>query len=175
MQGVAGARECWAGWEHLVVTLTLTFIDGTPSAYDWVEKPFADTRGFDRLWWTGQCAGPVAFASFVQEGDGEVARAQIKLSSRTGLAYPTWDRPEIGVIEIDLIAVKDTLRGGGIGGDALALLVAEYEAPIIALAKNEKAEGFWRKQHGWEEHLQEEDAGAHPEVRKAMPLYLWTG
>lgn len=108
-------------------------------------------------------------------GGGEVARAQINLASRTGSAYPTWDRPEGGVIEIDLIAVKDTLRGGGTGGEALALLVAEYEAPIIALAKNEKAEGFWRTQDGWEEYLQEEDEGARPEARKAMSLYLWNG
>ncbi|MFC5677091.1 GNAT family N-acetyltransferase [Aeromicrobium endophyticum] len=157
------------------MNLTLNFVDGTPLGHEWVEKPFVDTEAFDRTWWVGQCAGPVAFASFVRDGDGEVARAQIKLRSRTGSAYPTWDRREGGVTEIDLIAVKDSLRGGGIGGQALALLVAEYGAPIIALAKNEKAEGFWRKQHGWEEHLQEADEGAHPEAPKAMPLYVWNG
>lgn len=164
-----------AGWKHLVVTLTLTFLDGTPLGYDSVEKPFVDTQGFDRFWWTGQCSGPVAFASFVWEGEGEVARAQIKLASGAGSAYSTWDRPEGGVVEIDLIAVKDNLQRGGIGGEAVALLVAEYEAPIIALAKDENAERFWRKQSDWKGYLQEEDESAHPEARKAMPLYVWNG
>ena len=164
-----------AAWEHVPVNLTLNFVDGTPLGYQWVEKPFVDTDAFDRSWWLASVLVPSrSRCSF-----GTVtARLHVPRSSwalAQGRRTRLGTGRKGGVTEIDLIAVKDTFRGGGIGGEALALLVAEYEAPIIALAKNEMAEGFWRKPHGWEEHLQEADEGAHPEAPKAMPLYVWTG
>lgn len=163
------------GWDNSVVDLTLTFVEATARDHDWVTKPFVDTPGFDRFWWTGQCPGPVAFASFADGGRGEVARAHIKLESRTGLAYPTWDRPEGGAIEIDLIEVRVDARGDGVGGAAVAKLVETYGAPIIALAKNDDAEKFWRKQTGWVEHPRETDPDDGPHAPKGMPLFLWDG
>lgn len=159
-----------------LVDLTMTFIEAPARDHDWVAKPFVDTPGFDRFWWTGQCPGPAAFASFTIDDNGtEVARAHIKLKSRTGSAYPTWNRPEGGVIEIDLIEVREGARGDGIGGAAVAKLVDKYGAPIIALAKNEGAEKFWRKRAGWVEHARETDPDDGPHAPKGMPLYLWDG
>jgi GNAT superfamily N-acetyltransferase len=161
--------------EHHVVTLTLTFLDAAQRDHEWVAKPFPDVPGFERYWWIGDCAGPVDFASFFNEDGEEVARAMVKLASIKGTAYPTWERPVGGVVEIDLLEVKSTMRGRGIGAEAVALLLTKYNAPVFAMAKNERAEGFWRTTIGWQEHLQPEDEDAHPEASKPMPLYVWNG
>ncbi|HTW16626.1 MAG TPA: hypothetical protein VMF51_15920 [Nocardioides sp.] len=157
------------------MTLTLTFVKALESEHACVSKPYLDLPGFRVGWWTGQCHGQVAFASFTDEFGVEVARAQIKLEALTGLAYPTWDRPEGGVTEIDLIEVRDTARGSGLGTEAVHLLVAAYGPPVIALAKNESAEAFWRQQPGWVEHLRETDSDDGPEAPKGMPLFVWNG
>jgi hypothetical protein len=117
-------------------------------------KPFAATPGFNPVWWTyGDVRGPLAWCSVTDPDLGEIARAQIKLRSVVGEAYPTRPIPRGGATEIDLIEVRADLRGRGlgIGRSVLALIKEAFAGPYVALSLDEGSDGFWRR-IGWAEH-----------------------
>lgn len=118
------------------------------------EKPFTATAGFNAGWWdTGLVRGPVAWCSARDPSAGEVARAQIKIRSFVGEAYPARRIPRNGATEIDLIEVRADLRGGGraIGRNFLAMIMKKFPGPYVALSLDESSDGFWRRL-GWVEY-----------------------
>jgi hypothetical protein len=138
------------------------------------EKPFAVESGFNPAWWnTGLVKGPVAWCSARDLGVGEIARAQIKIRSFVGEAYPTRRIPRHGATEIDLIEVRVDLRGGGraIGRSFVAMIKAEFPGPYVALSLDEGSDGFWRRL-GWVEH-DHPDAADHRARGGGVPAVLF--
>lgn len=118
------------------------------------EKPFMAAVGFNAAWWNiGLVKGPIAWCSARDPKAGEIARAQIKIRSFTGEAYPSRHIPPNGATEIDFLEVRVDLRGGGraIGRSFLAMIKEEFPGPYVALSLDESSDGFWRRL-GWVEH-----------------------
>ena len=112
-------------------------------------------------WRDGAIRGPRDDFSFLRHGE-EVCRARIYPE------YPLHARynglPPGLVVNLDLIVVRDQLRGQGIGLEAVRLLMRQYLGQqMIAFAS---AEGFWAKTD-WVKVPRSED-----DVR-AWPLYAW--
>jgi hypothetical protein len=86
--------------------------------------------------------------------------AKVKPWSRAGVEYPTYSIPSDGATEIDLIEVRQDLRGTGhhYGCAAVNCLVEAFGTPAIAMSLDEDSDGFWRAL-GWQEHVHEEADG----------------
>lgn len=143
--------------------LTLSRLEGIPITDELVAKPFTRDSRFNDAWWGDTARSPVAFYAFIKDALGEVARAQIKLSPTTWLAYPTYTRPHLDPTEIELFEVRPDQRGRRIGREAVALLGVEFSRPCIALSLDEGSDGFWHSL-GWTAH-QHLDAANHRPTR----------
>jgi len=150
------------------VNLTLTILEGAPLYGERVTKPFTPNPGFNDEWWLGDEKSPLVFCSFTTDARGEVARAQIKLRSTLGVAYPTYARPQFGSTEVDRLEVRTDLRGQGLGREVMARLLAEFPRPCIALSLDERSDPFWRSL-GWTEHPHPDPRGASLFVRPDSP------
>src|SRR5690348_8826455 len=128
--------------------LRLSRLEGAPLAGEWITKPFRQNPGFSGSWWLGDAKGPLVFCSLTTDDHGEVARAQIKLRSTLGVAYPTYTRPPLGSTEIDLVEVRSDLRGRGLGHEVVDGLLVEFPPPHIACSLDERSNDFWRSL-GW--------------------------
>lgn len=92
-------------------------------------------------------------------GHGEVARAELRLNSDVGVAYPTYAIPYGGATEILLLQVRDDLtsrslsgRGLRVGEASVARIRETMPGPFVALSRGPDTDGFWRRQIGWQEH-----------------------
>lgn len=108
----------------------------------------------DRFWWLDTAHTPAAWCRFT-DGKVEVARAKVLFGSRFGAPYPTWVVPPTGATQIELLAVRDSLRGCGIGSAAVDLLATAFPSPLIAMSRDDRSDRFWSRL-GWTEHLHEE-------------------
>ena len=95
---------------------------------------------------------------------GEVARAQIKPHSTFGVAYPTYNRPQLDSTEIARLEVRTDLRGRRFGHEVVDRLLVEFAPPCIALSLDKRSDRFWRSL-GWTEH-------AHPDGPRAASLFV---
>lgn len=126
-----------------------------------VEPAYVLSDAFeDRFWWTGNRApSPAAWCRFVEAG-AEVARAKIRFDFRVEAPYRSWTAPRHGVTNIDLVAVRNTERGRGIGTAVVDLIVATFPLPFAAFSRDDGSDRFWRS-IGWNEHLHAEH-NLHP-------------
>jgi hypothetical protein len=155
------------------VHLEMTLLDAAAQSDGWVQKPFGITDGFKSTWWVGSAKGPAVWCSVADAALGEVARAQVKLRSFVGAAYPTRPLPAGGATEIDLLEVREDLRHGGlgIGRDVVAMIGAAFPGPYVALSLDATSDGFWRRL-GWREHDHESAAAARADGAR-LPAVLF--
>lgn len=119
------------------------------------QRPFDKIAGFTSDWWSGVVSVPVSWCWVIDPIHGEVARAELRHESRVGGAYPTWEIPAEGALQIHLLEVRDDLRRSGIGLRTLAMIQERFDGPYVALSRDEDSDGFWRRS-GWREHDHEE-------------------
>lgn len=155
--GTRGSTRLRA-WQHLLVNVILSLLEGTPLSEGVIARPFTPDPGFDDRWWLGIAKGDVVFCSLTTDACGEVARAQIRLHSTLGAAYPTYTRPRHGSTEIDLLEVRTDLRGRGLGREAVDRLLVGFLPPYVALSLDNRSDDFWRSL-GWTEHIHPHDRG----------------
>lgn len=156
------------------VQLDMTLLNPLARYNERVQKPFESTPGFDTSWWVfGYEKGPVVWCTVTDAARGEVARAQVRLASRTGAAYPTWRIPATGATEIERLEVRTDLQRSGlrIGSKTLALIREEFPAPFFALSLDTHTDGFWRHVR-WREHDHAEAATARADGRP-LPAQLF--
>lgn len=163
---LARRRETIAG-----VAITATELAPISIAPGIVAKPFPTDPGFSASWWDGVAKGRVSFYSISGEGYAELARAQVKLGSDYGIAYPAWSRPSGGASEIELFEVRVDLRRTGLGTAATSALLRALSAPVIASSLNAETDRFWRSL-GWEEYAHPEADEYHPEGPKPAVLFV---
>lgn len=138
--------------------LILSLLEGEQLADGVTARPFTPNPGFNDSWWQGIAKGHVVFCSLETDAYGEVARAQIRLHSTLGEAYPTYTRPRHGSTEIDLLEVRTDLHGRGFGHQAVDRLLVEFLPPCVAVSLDKRSDDFWRSL-GWTEHLHPDDRG----------------
>lgn len=153
------------------MNLELELLEPERLTDEWVTRPFAPDSRFNPSWWTGDAKGPLAFCAFSALPVGEVARAQVKLASDVGAAYPTYARPRLGSTEVDLFEVRPDLRGTGIGRTAVDLLLLTFEHPLVALSLNRRSDEFWRK-IGWVAHHHVDAANYDPADRRTDLFFV---
>jgi len=122
-------------------------------------RPFTLDRRFRNTWWVGTAKGAVEFCSFTAPDLGEVARAQVKLGSTLGEAYPTYTPPRHGSTEIDLLEVRPDLQRRGFGSDAVRLLLVEFPGPHIAASLDAQSDRFWLSL-AWKRHDHPNERGS---------------
>ena len=141
------------------MNLRLSLLEGDPLRDEWITRPFTHDPGFNDSWWLGNVKGPLVFGSFrTTDGQVEVARAQIRPHSTTGVAYPTYTRAHLDSTEIDLLEVRTDLQGRGLGHEVVDLLRVELPLPYIALSLDERSDHFWRSL-GWIEYPHPNERG----------------
>lgn len=144
--------------QHLWVDLSLSRLEGEAIADGMTEKPFLPDPGFREHWWSGIAKGAVVFYTFTTPAWGEVARAQVRLQSTLGEAYPTFTQARLGSTEIELLEVRADLQGKGVGRAAVVALVTQFPPPCVALSLDPRSDEFWRS-IGWTEHVHPDDRG----------------
>lgn len=87
------------------VYVSLSLLEGEPLSEGWTAKPFTPSPGFNDRWWLGNAKDGLVYCYFTTQSCGEVARAEVRLHSTVGEAYPTYSRPRLGSTEIDLLEV----------------------------------------------------------------------
>lgn len=138
--------------------MRLSILEAESRSEEWIRKPFEQSPSFNDSWWLGNAKGPLVFCSFTTGACGEVARAQIRLDSQLGVAYPSYIRPRLGSSEIDLLEVRTDLRGQRYGHEVVDLLLAEFPSPCIAHSLDTNSNRFWRSL-GWTEHPHPNSSG----------------
>lgn len=107
-----------------------------------------------RYWWMERMKGPGAWCRFT-EGGHEVARAKVQFDFTVSAPYPTLRDTTHRMTHIELLAVRDTEQGRGLGSAAVQRLTEAFLPPFVAFSKNAASDAFWRS-IGWQEHLHAE-------------------
>lgn len=135
------------------MTLELEVVAESLVPGEHVTPAYDEDDRFNHTWWhDGTAKSPVSYCALREDGE-EVARAKILPASRAYGGYTTWTCPPAGATEIDLIEVRQDLRGSEkqYGRHAVLAIVAKYGRPVMAMSLDEASDGFWEAL-GWTAH-----------------------
>lgn len=116
----------------------------------WAHKPFSESDDFTDEWWCealyGDDPGQGFFAFF--DGQHEVARAEVEIQP---VLEPEFGRPRHPgpYAVINFFEVSADHRRRGHGAEAVRLLAAVFEQPLVAYSVG--ADAFWGAL-GWDKH-----------------------
>lgn len=126
--------------------------------------PFIADSGFNYSWWSDVTEASLVFCSFSTDRRTEVARARLRRRSTVGSAYGVNARSHAVATEIERLEVRVDHRNRGVGHEVVALLLAKFQGPWVAISLDETSHLFWRSLR-WNKH-------DHPHER-GFPLFAY--